>query len=333
MNQRYTPHRGDPGDTAGPTPPPSPPCGARVARACVTPACPMLSLATSARRHPLHNLGDEALGHFVHGHQRCRSPLGDAVAALCQPRHHGTSLHEQRAHRGEQARQPLPLCLCALSKQRVFFDRPAARVGPGRGRGLLPTSHAFGAAQGRGHSAGPQPRKIPGSLGYPMGSSCAVVSDLRIRTSAKPKSLATWRSSAVDLVHPCLGPGRHRLAPCWNGPASVAWGSPCRPRHTRATTFSARDASIARAWRCFTPHEDHQGDIQRHVPRVSEGDPVVFWPAAAPPSESCPRRALPMAGRAGVGGADTCDAQRSTPLRHFRLPLGRAQAYNGCVLS
>ena len=97
------------------------------------------------------------LAHLVHRPQRRRGPLGDTVATLSQPRHQGTGLHEQLAHLGEQARQHLPLVLCALGKQVRFFDRPADRLDLGEGGGGSPHPTRFELRQGAATALGDTP--------------------------------------------------------------------------------------------------------------------------------------------------------------------------------
>src|SRR2546422_4265293 len=62
-----------------------------------------------------------------------------------------------------------------------------------------------------------QPRNIPGSLGYPMGNSCAVVSDESRLGSAKPKAVASPVKVILplstcytrDLLNALSGRGHH----------------------------------------------------------------------------------------------------------------------------
>src|SRR5262245_8024689 len=70
----------------------------------------------------------EALGHLVHGPQRCRGPSEDAVAALSQQRYYGPRLHHQLAYLGQQTGQPLPLGRSALGEEVMFFDRHEDRL-------------------------------------------------------------------------------------------------------------------------------------------------------------------------------------------------------------
>jgi hypothetical protein len=48
--------------------------------------------------------------------------LRDVIVSLPQLHDHGTGLHDQLAHLGQQACQHLTLFLFALGKQVVFFD-------------------------------------------------------------------------------------------------------------------------------------------------------------------------------------------------------------------
>ena len=110
-----------------------------------------------------------------------------------------------------------------------------------------------------------------------MGHACAVVSDETILRAAPPQAWAPWRSR-VWTSSPPSWPKAVEARAILACARSWGLGASWRPLHRRATPCSARDDSMARAWRGCPSSTTPQGTDNVPSP-ATPGRPSVLWPA------------------------------------------------------
>ena len=201
------------------------------------------------------------------------------VATLAKPLDQQACLHDQLAHLGEQARQHLALCLFALGKQVVFFDRPEDRLHLRECRIDPQHRTGFELRQGATTALGQAPQD-PRFVGIPNGQLLRRGIRRQDADIGKATILGHMQHQRVDLLYPVfaqgrIGPSDVGVVP--NLRAGIVLAADEHPRHDIFGHDTLPCRVRGGSSPASTPPRAH---TTRH-PRVSQGGHRCFCPPVA----------------------------------------------------